>query len=118
MQNNRKCSLNFFCSITIPEMQSSHQQPGMYGFNSSTGIPPFPGGFGNFMNYAASYGQQFHQGSSPFQSNNFGQSLPTHNQHQTHYTPPQHSQGGLVHNLRTVELPFFDLIKVYIFIDG
>lgn len=90
----------------------SNQQSGIYGFNAAApGIAQFPGGFGNFMNYAAAYGQQF-QGATAYQPNNFSQSLPAHNQ--PHYIPPQHSQGGLVRNLRTVELPFYDLFKVVV----
>jgi len=94
-------------------MHPSNQQPGIYGFNAGAPqMSQFPGGFGNFMNYAAAYGQQF-QGGPAYQPNNFSQSLPPQNQ--PHYIPPQHSQGGLVRNLHTVELPFYDLFKVSIF---
>jgi hypothetical protein len=94
------------------QAQPSHQQAGIYGFNNPPNGIPFPGAFGNFMNYAAAYGQQF-QGAPAYQPNNFGQPLPANN-HQPQCNLPQHSHGGMVRNLRTVELPFYDLIKVIV----
>lgn len=76
----------------------------------------------NFMNATAAaalnlaYGQHF---SGAHQFHHLGypaNQMPQLNQPQHHIIPNmQHSAGGVVKNLRTVELPFYDLIKVYFF---
>lgn len=83
------------------------------------------------VNYAAAANynfmqQVYQQGFNPYGHfpgaqgmHGFSHSMPQLNQHhqqqqQQHVVPMQHSTG-LAKNLRTVELPFYDLIKVFTF---
>ena len=65
---------------------------------------------------AAMYYQHQHHGQHPqhFQHppHHHQAHMPHLNQQQQHVVPMQHSAGGGVRNMRTVELPFYDQIKV------
>ena len=75
----------------------------------------------------AAYGQHFQGAHQQLQHHLGGyaaaQQAPPHQLHQPsqqqqHHVIPnmQHSSGGLVKNLRTVELPFYDVKKVFSYI--